>query len=111
MLIRDEGYGYKPASVVLPRISANSFWDQQPDTIETQRDMPSSTEDNIRYIPGPPGPPGPPGEKGIKLRKLRCNLMLSYRLKENEVLVDPVCLVSMVHPVQKAQLVIVVLMG
>ena len=39
MLIRDEGYGYKPASVVLPRISANSFWDQQP-TIETQRDMP-----------------------------------------------------------------------
>ena len=97
MLIRDEGYGYKPASVVLPRISANSFWDQQP-TIETQRDMPqewfsrfsqevwtvvfqqtetwesaqkgASPNDNIRYIPGPPGPPGPPGEKGNHYEKL-----------------------------------------
>ena len=64
MLIRDEGYGYKPASVVLPRISANSFWDQQPGTIETQRDGASPNNDNIRYIPGPPGPPGPPGAKG-----------------------------------------------
>ena len=70
MLIRDEGYGYKPASVVLPRISANSFWDQQPGTIETQRDMPrggnagAGGDSNIRYIPGPPGPPGPPGDKG-----------------------------------------------
>ena len=71
MLIRDEGYGYKPASVVLPRISANSFWDQQPGTIETQRDMPrehgggaGADNGNIRYIPGPPGPPGPSGDKG-----------------------------------------------
>ena len=57
---KNSGYGYKPASVVLPRISANSFWDSSA-TVETQRDMP---EENIRYIPGPPGPPGPPGQKG-----------------------------------------------
>ena len=56
----NSGNGYKPASVVLPPTSANSFWDSSA-TVETQRDMP---EENIRYIPGPPGPPGPPGQKG-----------------------------------------------
>ena len=50
--------------MVLPRISANSFWEST-GTVETQKDTPEATRENIRYVPGPPGPPGPPGDKGI----------------------------------------------